>query len=547
MPRTTITPENRTTADTERWPPFKFVNKDERARVSCLEVQWSPDGARQVPAPWYEWVHRLERPKEKDGQPLQKKVTRRDRDGNETTEMVWDIDWVSSPICLGDKAILADKHIDPVNCPACRAADEHPSFPGLTPPVIRYAMNIVRFSTRPGGWILAEPFSAQILVWAFTEKRFGRLDDLNRKVAARGNVAAQCPNGATERPMDLSDVDLLLGPCEDINWQRYDIDLDEGWALWKQSQPAVNFISALWFGEGNRASDEQLQAACGKPVTNRAYLDSDIAKTIAGWNKALNGPGAAPTVDALGMNFGGQPAQAAMANGMTAMAAELGQPMPAAPSMAVPAVPQPTVQPQPSGPQSPPPAILPQGVPAVTQPTVQPTPPGPAPVAQQVIPAPATPEQMLAAAGAPGLGQFAPQPVQPAAPQPAAPQPPSAFMQAAAPELAALQAAQMQHLQARGVPVPPTPSPAPATALVPAVPAAPVTAAPAPPTAPAGFAAAPAAPVSTAAPQMPTSMTPPTPQPGQAGTPDAASLFAAPAPAAPAPGESVEFDQLAKF
>lgn len=494
MPKTQITTANRTLTQTERFPAFKFQNKGEKARLALLDIQVDPATGRHVLAPWFDWVHRLEKPEEKDGQPVKKKITKKDRDGNETETLVWATEWVGNPICLGDDSILRDKGADPANCPVCLAVSQHPEAAannGFGPPIVRYAMNVVRYSTRPGSYVVSDPFSAQIVVLAFTDKRFNRLDDLNNKVAERGAF----PGSNPERPVAISDVDILL-ECEEPNWQRYSIDTAEGWSVRLQSQAAYDYIQALWTGEGQRATDEQLQLACGRPVQNRAYLDEDIRKVADGWRKALNGAPAAQTTDIMGMSFGG--AQSSVQAGMGALMTELGQPAAngAVPQAAgpVPATPAPSAAPL-TGPV---PATAPVSVPATqpaplanpqAAPVSQPVPASPAPSAlpQQAVavpapPQPVTPAQALAAAGPPGLGQFA-------APAQQASQP-SALQQAAAPELAALAAQQMAALQQAGVPGALLPGAVPATAPAPpqAAPQAPADlfAAPAPGAAPAG-------------------------------------------------------------
>jgi hypothetical protein len=508
MGRTSIVPENRVSTDTERFPAFKFSMKGEHGRIACLERQQLPNGAN-VLVPWMEFVHRMETVEEKDGQPLQKERKWKGKDGQEHAEMVWATQWVSSPICLGDKAVLLDKGMDVGNCPVCKASQDNPEITqhrGLGAPIVRYAMNVVKFSLRPGGFILAEPFGAQILVWAFTEKRFNRLDDLNRKLAERGELQFRTADGAVGvRPFDITDVDLLLGPCEDANMQKYEIDVAEGQAMWRRSAPTVQYIQQLWLGAGMRATDDQLQLACGKPVTNRGYLDSDILKVVTGWNKALRG-GPAPSMDPFGASFSGAQGAQDMTTGMGTMLDTLG-----AQAAGVPAVPQPAVAPAQAPtvqPQQPP--AVPQ-VPATPQPTVQPTPAGPPPPAAQYAlpPAPPTPEQMAAAGGGYGLEQFAPPPLQAPPGQPLA--------QAAAPGWG------MTGLQAPGVPADPM-----------AVPQA-----PAPPQPiPAAPAAAPAPPASTVPPTGTSTI------PAPAAAPD---LFAAPVPTAAPQGAAVEFDVLADF
>jgi hypothetical protein len=408
-------------------------------------------------------------------------------------------------------------------------------------------MPVLKYSTRPGGWLLSDPFGAEVLVWAFTEKRFARLDDLNRKVADRGAYTDRMPDGtAGQRPCALSDVDVLLGPCEDVGWQRFAIDTADGPALWTTRQDLVDFVTARWRGE--HPTDDQLQLACGKAVTNRAYLDEDIRKTVAGWNKALHGAGAAPAVDPMAMSFGGDAAQQSVQQGMAGMAAELGVPLAQAAPDAAPfpggagvagppaGAPQqaPVPGPGPVAPSAPMqvPPTAPSPAPAMAaaaQLATQMQPASAAPVAAPAQPALTAPPTGISttAPGGYGMEQFAP--LQPSAAQ-AAPQqlPGAALAQAVAPDMTQLAAQQAAMLAAAGVPqqllpqavggpVPPQAAPA----AVPAPPAAPV-AAPSTP-APGPSAAAP---------------------PARPAVPD--NLFAAPA-AVPAQGEAVPFADLAKF
>src|SRR5215471_13557343 len=346
MPRTTIVTENRASQDVDRFAAFKFQNKGEHARlaVTPTDLTWSPDGASLVLAPWFEWVHRIEKPEEKDGVPLQKQVTVRGRDGATTSKMVWSTTWVSSPICLGDKVRLREnKGIDVENCPVCAKAKEFPEFVAhgaFAPAKVRYAIPVMKYATHPGGWIVAEPFSMTLMVWAFTEGRFNRLDDLRKKLIDRGQLAdPSVPSGSGQRPVGMGDVDLMLGPCEDQHMQKYNIDVAEGYSAWRQRQDGIAWASALC-QPANMPTDDQLQLACGKPVSNRAYLDRDLQETVDGWRKALGGPAhsTAQVSDALGAHFGGQPAQQAMANGMAAMVAEFG-PGAMPPGMVAPQVP----------------------------------------------------------------------------------------------------------------------------------------------------------------------------------------------------------------
>jgi hypothetical protein len=570
--RTTIITGNRTTTEVDRFAAFKFQANGERARLHVMDSQWLPDGSRQVLAPWFEWVHRIERPNEVDGQPVQKRITIKAKKAGEedTTRLVWDTKWVGSPICMGNKEFLREnKGLDPANCPVCARAREHPelvSQRAIEPARVRYAMNVIRYATRTGGFLLAEPLNMTVMTWSFPETRFARLDSLDMKVGERfgGAIQVPMPDGSQrQRPFGLCDTDLLLGPCSDHGMQKYDIDVAEDWAAFLTVQGGREYYAQLCVPD-QMASDDQLQLACGKPVENLGWLERDLQDTVAGWGRALGwGQAGGPVPQP---NVGQIPAQPDMTTGMTAMANEAAQSaqfggtapgmppapqLPGPPAAGVPTVTQPSVQPMPPGPQAPTPAQpgLP-GVPTVPQPTVAPSPPGP-PAPQVAVPSLPPPTGLGGVPiGGPGLEQFAPP-----GPSGLGNLPPGQALQAAAaPELAQMQQAQMAALAAGGVPgtmLPPSgpalpvplPSPGAVQAAVPATPSLPI---PGPSAAPA---AVPGPPASSAPPTgIPTSPLPmpqPSPVPGPAGAAPEA-LFTAPAPPAPAQ-DAAEFSALANF
>lgn len=526
MPRTTITPDGSASgAGAEKFPQLKMTQKGQTMRVAALETE-EIDGVRQV-TPWYEWAHQLKAPVIQDGQALKRKIKTRTGE-----QLAWDLEFKGGHICLGDKEVLRTKGMDPENCPTCEAARLHKEIAQFMPEV-RYAMNVLVYSTQHGGWQFAQPFGASVLVWAFPASRFAKLVTLQQKLAGEGRT--------------LLDVDLALGPCDDPGYQRYEIDALRdvpGWRLGldQGNRAFYDYCMQVW---AVRATDEQLRLACGTPKTNRDYIRRDIEETVKQWAIAKRQDGTPLEHDPFGSQFTGQPP---MQQGIAGLMDELGQPgaaplvpPPAAPSMdwggmnaapapgtAAPAAPAP----QPGfAPITPPgtgaPVASPGGLEhfapqapaapgdALAQAMVPPTAPSPSPVMSPPVP-PATPMAPPAPGStppAPAVPAVAPA-VPPAAPSQAAPSPS----------------------------MPPVPAPP-----APAAPA-PTVAAPVPPAAPAPAPAAPGAPPPT--PPVSASATPPAPPAVPAAAAPAvpdADLFAglgAPAPANGQPAGDTSFDAL---
>lgn len=502
MPRTSITADI-PGGGAERPPILKMSAKGEVQRLALWDIEVKPDGSREI-SPWFEWVHNMKAPEVKDGVALKEKV--KGKDGSETLK--WKLAFVGAHICLGDGSVLAQKGMDPANCPTCEAVRRNRDLGGWAAE-LRYAMNVIRYSIRPDGYALVAPPSAQILPWAFPVSRMRQLRELSQKVA---NDVVPDGRGGT-RPKSLMDVDILLGPCEDPGYQRYPIDRLDGPPAWAHPQ-VMSVLQELWFGDNgaNRFSDEKLQAACGRIQTNRAYLEADIRKGEDAWNTALHA-GAVPAADPMAAAFQGNRGLAEMNTSLDAMAqqaAQLGQPQAA-----------PVADPF-------------SGGPGVAQPAAAP-----------------------AAAGQPAAAA----PVAPGVVDPFAPQG-QALQQAAAPEMAQMAAQQQAALAAAGAPVAapvqdpfgghgldqfgaqPQQLPAgdPFAGMQPAQPV--------PPTAaPASSAPAPGAPLA-ASPAVPTQAVPgaalPTPQPSVPAVPADPFAVTPPAQQAPANG-AVSFDQLTNF
>jgi hypothetical protein len=211
----------------DKYPRLKFQGKGEVKRIVC------PD------PPWMEWVHRIEGPKVVNGVAVM--VMRKRKDNSEYPD--YEMQWFSSPICLGANAVLIKDKLDPAACPACESASR---ATGLTEPVRRYAMPVVDYTIRQSAdFAPVEPFSATLTIWSYTARMYDKL------------------LGITRQWGNLREHDLLLGPCEDVNYQRFNVEV-AAQALWLINPAWRQFVGSLWTAPGNLPTDEQLRAACGQ-------------------------------------------------------------------------------------------------------------------------------------------------------------------------------------------------------------------------------------------------------------------------------------------
>lgn len=243
------------------FPKLKLA-KEERARLALVE-----------PTPEFEYVHRIESPKIEDGHPVMKYETR--RDGTQYEANV--TDFIASPICLGDIDVLQEKGTDPDNCPICRlaAATGHAKAPQR-----RFAMHVVRYATKPGGFEVASPFRVENIVWSFTDTLFTKITEFQEAWKADGGLLKH---------------DLLLGPCTNPMYQKAELQLAPT-AEWNQSAERKS-ITIQTIKE-NRAKD--LSVFCGSRIPE-GILNGHIERVEAAWAeiKRAEGRGAQPNPVAL--------------------------------------------------------------------------------------------------------------------------------------------------------------------------------------------------------------------------------------------------------
>lgn len=199
MAKITFETKNRIAASVD-FPKLKLA-KNERARIALLEN------------PEYGWTHDLRAPKIVDGKVEYQIVQRKDGTSFEAPKM----EWIGRHRCKGDDEIIEDegRGLDAKHCPMCAVAKENPGK--VDAPKRRFAVNVVKYNTKPGTYELSDaPYSVSVFVWQFTEFLYDKLIGINSIVGS------------------LSNNDLLLGPCTDVQFQKFDLNYAMD-AIWSSS------------------------------------------------------------------------------------------------------------------------------------------------------------------------------------------------------------------------------------------------------------------------------------------------------------------------
>lgn len=247
MPKVAFSEEYKTTQSNKfDFPKLKLKN-GEQARLLLIDKE-----------PVLEFVHTLRKPQVINGIPVTFQAERRDK----TTYTDYKKDFVSQAICFGDFGTLQDKGTDPKNCPMCQAAHENPDW--FDAPKARYAAHVIRYKTKAGTFNVTQPFSVDLLVWAFSGTVFNKIYDLQSEWG------------------DLWKHDLTLGPCTSENFQKFDINIAQKaeWLADKQRQELVKDTF-----KNNKLEDLSLATGSRK---ERRWIDADIATVKEAWGQ-VNG------------------------------------------------------------------------------------------------------------------------------------------------------------------------------------------------------------------------------------------------------------------
>lgn len=235
--------------------PKLYLDQNERARIVCIEAQ-----------PEVNYVHTLRAPSIINGQVVMEKVRNKDGSMSEKVKS----EFVGKHLCFGNPNVLSEKEKDVDNCPTCAASQTNDC---IEEPRRRFAMHVIQYKTKPGSHSIQDPFQAELVVWAFTDRVFNTLVDI------------------TTEHGDLRQRDLLLGPCENKMYQNFDIQVG-GSAQWLATPENTDLVKRLY--SQNKLDD--LTPAIARKAT-REQVQEDIQKVIrlnaqayGGGSEALTAP-----------------------------------------------------------------------------------------------------------------------------------------------------------------------------------------------------------------------------------------------------------------
>lgn len=200
------------------------------------------------------YVHELREPVILNGKGVQKEKDRRDG----SKYMDWDEKFVASFQCLGDEETLFQNGVDVKNCPACQASTQFDKFRG---PNTKYALNIVKYNIKSNTAEVAKPFQVSAEVWVFGAAKFEEI----RNLVKNGNY-------------DLKKHDLILGPCQNETYQKFNIMVAQD-AAWMADE-SNKALTAETFKE-NRIEDLSKVAA---QVKDRAQVEEFVNRVKRAWD-----------------------------------------------------------------------------------------------------------------------------------------------------------------------------------------------------------------------------------------------------------------------
>ncbi len=245
MPVIDLTPDNK--IETAANFPRLKLDVGERARILCIEKQ-----------PTFAYVHELRAPKIVNGKAEMVSRERKDK----TTFLDYAMDFIGRPLCLGDLGVLQDKGVDAANCPLCARAQECDE---VGPPRRRFASNVIKYATKPDG-NLRLPVQCELVVWTYTDQIFNKLVDIVNEWGS------------------LREHDLLLGPCTNKDFQKFEIGVAKV-AAWQTDEQIKQLVVETY--SNNRITD--LESCCGRKVERR-WMDNDIESIAARWRIARGQP-----------------------------------------------------------------------------------------------------------------------------------------------------------------------------------------------------------------------------------------------------------------
>lgn len=253
MSRISFTDEVSPASRGDVYPKLK-LKLNEKARILLLE------GPERV------YVHELKEPVIVDGVAVKEEKKRRDG----STYVDFKENFVKSFKCLGDEEKVFQSGVDVQNCPACKASTQ---FERFRQPTTRYAINVVRYNTMPNGDI-STPYGVQVVAWVFGNQKFEQI----RNFAKEG--------------YDFKKSDLILGPCQHENFQKYDIIVSPK-SAWQESAASKELTLDAF--KAQRLEDLSKVVA---PELDYAMVESYVERVQKKWD-IVNGTSSAVNTEAL--------------------------------------------------------------------------------------------------------------------------------------------------------------------------------------------------------------------------------------------------------
>lgn len=244
--------ENRKKANNFNYPRLK-LSAGERARIAIIDE-----------VPTASFVHNLESVIVDDfGSPVMEEIKFK----NGGTKMVPTYHFVAAYRCTGVYKTVEATGADPEGCAMCAAAADPDTAAAFKAPHRKFAIHVLRYKLNPNSTKVQDPFQVELEAWVFPNGKYDRLVDI-----------------ATEHG-PLMNRDLLLGPCENELYQKWDIQPGGGSAPeWTTADDRKKLVAQLL---ANRCEDlPSLIARLGSP----ADIALSMREVTSAWETAFPKP-----------------------------------------------------------------------------------------------------------------------------------------------------------------------------------------------------------------------------------------------------------------
>jgi hypothetical protein len=244
------------------FPKLK-LEMGEKARICIIDS-----------APEAKYVHTLRKIILDQGRPVM--MIEKYGKNNDKEREVPKTEFVGKFLCLGDDSPggpLDENEVDPDNCPACKVAIE--SGGAVEKPQRRIVFHVIKYKTTKGSFNIQKPFQVELVAWDITDNRFSTLLDIK------------------DEHGDLAGLDLTLGPCENANYQKFDIKPGAR-AEWSVDDDRKKLVHSIW----KENKSDSLHLLLGREVSAaemRGYVNDVVRQYNLGFGS--NNANAMPSVN----------------------------------------------------------------------------------------------------------------------------------------------------------------------------------------------------------------------------------------------------------